>query len=56
MSVTAADPLARKPFGQTGLEVPPIAVGCAPLGNMPETFAYEVAEQDAIATILRHPR
>lgn len=52
MSVTAADPLARKPFGQTGLEVPPIAVGCAPLGSMPEAFAYEVAEQDAINTIL----
>ena len=29
-SATAADPLARKPFGQTGLAVPPIAVGCAP--------------------------
>lgn len=52
MSVTAADPLARKPFGQTGLEVPPVAVGCAPLGSMPEAFAYEVAEQDAINTIL----
>jgi D-threo-aldose 1-dehydrogenase len=52
MSVTAANPLARKPFGQTGLEVPPIAVGCAPLGSMPEAFAYEVAEQDAVNTIL----
>src|SRR3954464_8292054 len=52
MSVTTVDPLARKPLGQTGLEVPPIAVGCAPLGSMPEAFAYEVAEQDAISTIL----
>lgn len=52
MSATAADPLARKPFGQTGLLVPPIAVGCAPIGNMPETFAYGVTEEDAIATIL----
>src|SRR3954466_15718928 len=51
MSTTAADPLARKPFGRTGLSVPPIAVGCAPIGNMPETFAYGVTEEDARATI-----
>ena len=51
MSVTAADPLARRPFGQTGLSVPPIAVGCAPIGNMPEAFAYGVTEEDALATI-----
>jgi D-threo-aldose 1-dehydrogenase len=31
--------------------VPPIAIGCAPLGNMPETFAYGVTEVDAVATI-----
>jgi D-threo-aldose 1-dehydrogenase len=52
MSTTAADPLAQKPFGQTGLFVPPIAVGCAPIGNMPEAFAYGVTEEDAVATIL----
>lgn len=46
------DPLARKPFGATGLAVPPIAVGCAPIGNMPEAFAYGVTEEDAVATIL----
>jgi D-threo-aldose 1-dehydrogenase len=51
MSATAADPLARKPFGQTGLQVPPIAVGCAPIGNMPEAFAYGVTTEDAVATI-----
>ena len=51
MSTAAADPLARKPFGQTGLLVPPIAVGCAPIGNMPEAFAYGVSEEDAVATI-----
>ncbi|HEU5433569.1 MAG TPA: aldo/keto reductase, partial [Thermomicrobiales bacterium] len=27
------------------------AVGCAPLGNMPEAFAYGVTEEDAVATI-----
>ena len=51
MSTTAADPLARKPFGQTGLSVPPIAVGCAPIGDMPEAFGYGVAEEAALATI-----
>jgi D-threo-aldose 1-dehydrogenase len=51
MTTTAADPLARRPFGQTGLLAPPIAVGCAPIGNMPEAFAYGVAEEDALATI-----
>src|ERR671919_3224177 len=51
MATTAADPLARKPFGQTGLMVPPVAVGCAPIGNMPEAFAYGVTEEDALATI-----
>lgn len=43
--------LARRPFGQTPLEVPPIAIGCAPLGNMVDTFQYAVSEEDAIATI-----
>src|SRR5918998_5487477 len=51
MATTAADPLARKPFGQTALFVPPIAVGCAPIGNMPEAFGYGVTEEDARATI-----
>jgi D-threo-aldose 1-dehydrogenase len=50
-STTAAGPLARKPFGQTGLFVPPVAVGCAPIGNMPEAFAYGVTKEDALATI-----
>ncbi|MCC7023200.1 MAG: aldo/keto reductase [Thermomicrobiales bacterium] len=52
MSQTVVDPLARRPFGKTGLMVPPIAVGCAPLGNMGDTFGYDVAEEDAVATIL----
>ena len=41
----------RVPLGQTGLVVPPIAVGCAELGNMPEAFAYGVSEEDALATV-----
>lgn len=44
-------PLSRRPLGFTGLEVTSLCIGCAPLGNMPETFAYEVAEEQALATI-----
>src|SRR5215472_10445991 len=44
-------PLTRQPLGSTGLEVTPLCIGCAPLGNMPETFAYSVAEEQALATI-----
>ena len=39
------------PFGPTGLRVTPLCVGCAPLGDMPETFAYSVDEQRALATV-----
>lgn len=31
--------------------VPRIAVGCAPLGSMPETFGYRVTERTALATV-----
>ena len=44
--------LQRRRFGQTDLLVPPVAVGCAPLGNMVDTFAYAVSEEDAIETIV----
>lgn len=46
---TAAIPW--KPFGRAGFDVPPISIGCAPLGNMPETFKYGVTDEDAYATI-----
>ena len=45
------DPAAKRPFGQTKLMVTPLCVGCAPLGNMPETFAYSVSEEQALQTI-----
>jgi len=45
------DPTERRPFGRTGLLVTPICIGCAPLGNMPETFGYAVGEEQALATI-----
>jgi D-threo-aldose 1-dehydrogenase len=41
----------RVPLGQTGLRVPPIAVGCAELANMPEAFGYGVPEEQAFATV-----
>ena len=47
----ALSSLSPRPLGLTGLEVTPLCIGCAPLGNMPETFAYTVAEEQALATI-----
>src|SRR5260370_19845440 len=44
-------PLAPRPLGSTGLQVTPICIGTAPLGNMPETFAYSAGEERALATI-----
>jgi D-threo-aldose 1-dehydrogenase len=38
-------------LGTTGLEVTPLCIGCAPLGNMPETFAYAVTEEQALAML-----
>jgi len=48
-SFSGALPL--RSLGTTGLQVTPLCIGCASLGNMPETFAYEVAEEQALATI-----
>jgi D-threo-aldose 1-dehydrogenase len=45
------DPSSQRPLGSTGLSVSPICVGCAPLGNMPETFAYPVSRQRALDTL-----
>src|SRR5215213_9983367 len=41
----------RRPLGETGLFVSPICVGCAPLGNMPETFEYSVGREQAHETL-----
>jgi D-threo-aldose 1-dehydrogenase len=45
------DPSSRRPLGRTGLSVSPVCVGCAPLGNMPETFEYSVSKQRASDTL-----
>jgi D-threo-aldose 1-dehydrogenase len=43
--------LPERTLGPTGLRATTICVGCAPLGDMPETFAYSVAEEQALATL-----
>ncbi|MCF8564374.1 aldo/keto reductase [Alicyclobacillus tolerans] len=43
--------LSKRPLGKTGLFVSPLCVGGAPLGDMPETFAYSASEENALATI-----
>lgn len=45
------DPASRRLLGQTGLSVAPICIGCAPLGDMPETFDYSVSEDRATETL-----
>ncbi len=50
--------LPRRVLGRTGLEVSVVCAGCAPLGDMPETFGYSVPEEQALATfrtIFRSP-
>ncbi len=49
--IEASGPLALRPLGSTGLQVTPVCIGTAPLGSMPQDFAYEVAEERALATI-----
>jgi D-threo-aldose 1-dehydrogenase len=43
--------LPMRTFGKAPLRVTPLCIGCAPLGNMPETFTYDVAEEQALATL-----
>lgn len=49
MTMEASFPL--RSLGKTGLQVSPLCIGCAPLGDMPETFAYSVNEEQALSTI-----
>ncbi len=43
--------LPLRAFGKTPLRVTPLCIGCAPLGSMPEAFAYDVAEEQALGTL-----
>ena len=45
------DPASRRTLGSTGLSVSPLCVGCAPLGDMPETFDFSVGEGRAAETL-----
>lgn len=51
MDTHTSEPLALRTLGTTGLQVSPLCIGCAPLGNMPETFSYGVGEEQALTTI-----
>lgn len=41
----------RRPLGRTGLQVTEVCFGASGLGNMPDTYGYEVGEERARATI-----
>lgn len=43
--------LEKRELGKTRLRVTPLCIGCAALGNMPETFAYGVPEEQALETL-----
>lgn len=43
--------LPLRPLGNTGLQVTALAVGLAPLANMPKTFGYEVPVDQAVETL-----
>lgn len=43
--------LPTRKLGKTSLDVTALCIGCAPLGNMPETFQYEVAESQALDVV-----
>ena len=45
--------LAFRTLGRTGLEVTPVCVGSAPLGNTPLPYAPDIPLEDALATVRR---
>jgi D-threo-aldose 1-dehydrogenase len=45
------DSASRRPLGGTGFSVSPVCVGCAALGDMPETFEYSVSQERALETL-----
>ncbi len=52
MLKTPENILERKRFGKTDLFITSICWGCAPLGNIPKDFGYEVSEDRAIEILL----
>ncbi len=51
MTTPQAGELPRRPFGPTDLEVTSICIGCAPLGDMPDTFTYSVPQEQALEVL-----
>src|SRR4028118_471493 len=51
MESSVVDPSARRTLGGTGLSVSLLCLGCAPLGDMPETFDFSVDEERARETL-----
>lgn len=51
METTASNQLPNRPLGSSGLNVPPLCLGTAPLGDMPETFTYAPSLNEALDTI-----
>ena len=51
MENRVVDPSSRRTLGDTGLSVSPLCLGCAPLGDMPETFDFSVDEERARETL-----
>jgi len=49
--VDQAATLAARPLGRTGLDVTPIAVGCAALGGLAQYFGYDVSIETALDTV-----
>jgi D-threo-aldose 1-dehydrogenase len=43
--------LPTRKLGKSNLDVTALSIGCAPLGNMPDVFQYEVAEAQALSVI-----
>jgi D-threo-aldose 1-dehydrogenase len=51
MMMVSESALPKRALGSTGLMVHPLCIGCAEIGDMPETFAYSVPEEQALATV-----
>jgi len=47
----ATSALPTRSLGSTGLQVTSLCIGCAPLGDMPDTFDYGVGEERALETL-----
>lgn len=45
------DVMAKGPFGNTGLQVTPLCVGCSAMSGAVKVFEYDVSEEDALATL-----